>query len=392
MIKLYLIEWLSLALKFLHIIVGIAWIGASFYFNWLENKLQRIGNRDDIAGHLWAVHGGGFYYLEKYNKYPETLPEPLHWFKWEAYLTWISGFLLLSVVYYLNASSTLLINGSTMSPVHGVGLSVFGLGVIWLIYDFLCKSAIVDKTVIFIGIILACVTLSAFLYSTIFNPRAVYMQIGAMLGTIMAANVFFVIIPVQKKLVAACIKKTEVSSELGVSGYIRSRHNNYFTLPVLFTMMSIHYPMVYSNSYSWLILIGVFVIVVLIRHYFNLKGVGKAKNSLIGLIVLALLLLIFSLAPNNANKSNMTKVSFSDVETIIEQRCVSCHSASPTDGVFTVAPGGFILDTKIQIITNKNRIYQRAVATNSMPLNNKTNMTATERDVLAAWFEEVSDE
>ena len=392
MIKLYLIEWLSLALKFLHIIVGIAWIGASFYFNWLENKLQRVGNRDGIAGHLWAVHGGGFYYLEKYNKYPNALPEPLHWFKWEAYITWISGFLLLSVVYYLNASSTLLISGSTMNPFHGVGLSVFGLGVIWLIYDLLCKSAIVDKTVIFIGIILACVTLSAFLYSTIFNPRAVYMQIGAMLGTIMAANVFFVIIPVQKKLVAACIKKTEVSSELGVSGYIRSRHNNYFTLPVLFTMMSIHYPMVYSNTYSWLVLIGVFVVVVLIRHYFNLKGVGKAKNSLIGLIVLALLLLIFSLAPNSADKANMAKVSFSQVETIIEQRCVGCHSINPTDDVFTVAPSGFVLDTKIQITINKDRIYQRAVATNSMPLNNKTNMTVAERDILAAWFREADDE
>jgi uncharacterized membrane protein len=392
MIKLYLIDWLSLALKFLHIIVGIAWIGASFYFNWLENKLQRIGNRDDIAGHLWAVHGGGFYYLEKYNKYPETLPEPLHWFKWEAYLTWISGFLLLSVVYYLNASSTLLINGSTMSPVHGVGLSVFGLGVIWLIYDFLCKSAIVDKTVIFIGIILACVTLSAYLYSTIFNPKAVYMQIGAMLGTIMTANVFFVIIPVQKKLVAACIERAEVSSELGIKGYIRSRHNNYFTLPVLFTMMSIHYPMVYSNTYSWLVLIGVFVVVVLIRHYFNLKGVGKAKNSLIGLIVLALLLLIFSLAPNSTNKVNMAKVSFSEVEKIIEQRCASCHSTNPTDDFFTVAPSGFVLDTEAQIIVNKDRIYQRAVATNSMPLNNKTNMTVAERGVLAAWFREADDE
>jgi len=392
MIKLYLIDWLSLSIKFLHIIVGIAWIGASFYFNWLENKLQRAGNRDGIAGHLWAVHGGGFYYLEKYNKYPKTLPEPLHWFKWEAYLTWISGFLLLSVVYYLNASSTLLINDSTMNPLYGVGLSVFGLGAIWLIYDFLCKSTVVDKSVIFIGIILVFVTLSAFLYSTIFNPRAVYMQIGAMLGTIMAANVFFVIIPVQKKLVAACIEKAEVSSELGVKGYIRSRHNNYFTLPVLFTMMSIHYPMVYSSTYSWLVLIGVFVVVILIRHYFNLKGVGKAKNSLIGLIVLALLMLIFSLAPSSSNNANITKINFSEVETIIEQRCASCHSANPTDDAFRVAPNGLALDTEMQINDNKNRIYQRVVATNSMPLNNKTNMTVAERNILAAWFEGVGNE
>ena len=179
---------------------------------------------------------------------------------------------------------------------------------------------------------------------------------------------------------------------MGIKGYIRSRHNNYFTLPVLFTMMSIHYPMVYSNTYSWLVLIGVFVVVVLIRHYFNLKGVGKAKNSLIGLIVLALLLLIFSLAPNSTDKVNMAKVSFSEVEKIIEQRCASCHSTNPTDDFFTVAPSGFVLDTEAQIIVNKDRIYQRAVATNSMPLNNKTNMTVAERGVLAAWFREADDE
>jgi uncharacterized membrane protein len=279
-----------------------------------------------------------------------------------------------------------------MNPLYGVGLSVFGLGAIWLIYDLLCRSTIVDKSVIFIGIILGCITLSAFLYSTIFNPRAVYMQIGSMLGTIMAANVFLVIIPVQKKLVTACIQKTEVSSKLGVKGYIRSRHNNYFTLPVLFTMMSIHYPMLYSNKYSWLVLIGVFVILLLIRHYFNLKGVGKAKNSLIGLIVLALLLLIFSLVPSPTNKANIAKVSFSEVEKIIEQRCVSCHSTNPTDDVFHVAPGGFILDTEMQIVVNKDRIYQRAVATNSMPLNNKTNMTVAERDILAVWFKEATGE
>jgi len=392
MIKLYLIEWLSLSLKFLHIIVGIAWIGASFYFNWLENKLQRAGNRGGIAGHLWAVHGGGFYYLEKYKKYPETLPEPLHWFKWEAYITWISGFLLLSVVYYLNASSTLLLSGSTMNPLTGIGLSVFGLIVLWFVYDLLCKSRVVDKPAIFIGIILACVALCAFIYSTVFNPRAVYMQIGAMLGTIMAANVFFVIIPVQKKLVSACVAKAEVSGELGMQGFIRSRHNNYFTLPVLFTMMSAHYPMVYSSQYSWVVLMAVFVIAALIRHYFNLKGVGKATNSLIGLIVLALALLIFSLAPSPTNKVSAVKVSFSEVESIIEQRCASCHSANPTDNVFRTAPSGLVLDTEIQIIANINSIYQRAVATNSMPFNNKTNMTVTERDVLAAWFEEVANE
>jgi len=387
MMKIYLFDWISLSLKLFHVVVGIAWIGASFYFNWLENKLNRVGNRDEIAGHLWAVHGGGFYYLEKYKKYPENLPEALHWFKWEAYFTWISGILLLSVIYYFNASTYLLSSDSSMLPAYGVALSLLGLVVIWLVYDLLCKTKLVDKPIIFIGILFLIITLSAYLYSDIFNPRAVYMQIGSMIGTIMVANVFFVIIPVQKKLVAACIDKTQVSRELGLKGYIRSRHNNYFTLPVVFTMISIHYPGVYSGSFGWLVLIAIMGILVLIRHYFNLRGVGQATNSLIGLIILAIIVLVFALAPSQNKSEIQQMVSISEVKSIIDKRCTSCHSDSPTDDVFTVAPSGFMLNTEEQIIASKNLIYQRTVATNSMPLNNKTNMTETEREKLKIWFE-----
>ena len=387
MMKIYLFDWISLSLKLFHIVVGIAWIGASFYFNWLENKLNRVGNRDEIDGHLWAVHGGGFYYLEKYKKYPENLPEPLHWFKWEAYFTWISGILLLSLIYYFNASTYLLSSDSSMLPSYGVGLSLLGLVVIWLIYDLLCKTKLVDKPIIFIGILFLIITLSAYLYSYIFIPRAVYMQIGSMIGTIMVANVFFVIIPVQKKLVAACIDKTQVSRELGLKGYIRSRHNNYFTLPVVFTMISFHYPGVYSGSYGWLVLIAIMGILVLIRHYFNLRGVGQATNSLIGLIILAIIVLFFALSPSQNKSEIQQMVSISEVKSIIDRRCTSCHSDSPTDDVFVVAPNGFMLNTEEQIIASKNLIYQRTVATNSMPFNNKTNMTKTEREKLKVWFE-----
>ena len=387
MMKIYLLDWISLSLKLFHIVVGIAWIGASFYFNWLENKLNRIGNRDKIDGHLWAVHGGGFYYLEKYKNYPENLPEPLLWFKWEAYFTWISGILLLSVIYYFNASTYLLSSDSSMLPAYGVALSLLGLLFIWLVYDLLCKSKLVDKPIIFIGILFLIITLSAYLYSDIFNPRAVYMQIGSMIGTIMVANVFFVIIPVQKKLVAACMEKSQVSRDLGLKGYIRSRHNNYFTLPVVFTMISIHYPGVYSGSYGWLVLIAIMGILVLIRHYFNLRGVGQATNSLIGLIILAIIVLVFALA-SSQNKSEIQQmVSISEVKSIIDKRCTSCHSDSPTDDVFVIAPSGFILNTEEQIIASKDIIYQRTVATNSMPFNNKTNMTEAEREKLKIWFE-----
>tara|TARA_B100000959_G_scaffold282711_1_gene349755 strand:+ start:4027 stop:5193 length:1167 start_codon:yes stop_codon:yes gene_type:complete len=385
--KLYLIDWLSLSLKLLHVIAGIAWIGASFYFNWLENKLNRVNNRDGIAGHLWAVHGGGFYYLEKYKKYPQALPEPLHWFKWEAYFTWISGFLLLSVIYYFNATTYLLASDSSISSVYGILSSLLGLLLFWVIYDLLCKSKVVNKSLIFIGIIFVIISISAYLYSTIFNPRAVYMQIGAMIGTVMVANVFFVIIPVQKKLVAACENSTEVSKELGLMGYTRSRHNNYFTLPVLFMMISGHYPMIYSGDYGWLVLIAVVGILVMIRHYFNLRGVGQAKNSLIAIITVSVLALIYALAPSQSKVQSQEAVSIAQVQEIIEKHCVSCHASVPSSEVFAVAPNGFMVETKEQIIAHKNQIYQQAVLSKIMPLGNTTNMTEEEREKLRVWAE-----
>ena len=387
MMKLYLIDWLSVSLKLLHVIAGIAWIGASFYFNWLENKLNRVKNRDEIAGHLWAVHGGGFYYLEKYKKYPQALPEPLHWFKWEAYVTWISGILLLSVIYYFNASTYLLASESSISSTYGILSSLLGLLIFWLIYDLLCKSKLVNKSSIFIGIIFVVISLSAYLYSNIFNPRAVYMQIGAMIGTVMVANVFFVIIPVQKKLVAACENSTEVSKELGLMGYTRSRHNNYFTLPVIFMMISGHYPTIYSGEYGWLVLIAIVGILVMIRHYFNLRGVGQAKKSLIAIIVVSVLALIYALAPRQSQVQNQEAVYIEEVQLIIEKHCVSCHASEPSSAIFAVAPNGFILDTKEQIIKHKNQIYQQAVISKAMPLGNTTNMTDEERGKLRVWAE-----
>ena len=389
MMQIYLLVWLGLALKLLHIIAGIAWIGASFYFNWLENKLDRLNNRDEIAGNLWAVHGGGFYHLEKYKKYPQTLPEPLHWFKWEAYVTWLSGISLLSVVYYFNASSRLLSSNSSLSASYAVGLSLLGLLLFWLIYDLLCKSKLVTKSAIFITIIFIVIAFFAYFYSNIFNPKAVYMQIGSMIGTVMVANVFFVIIPVQKKLVDACENSTEVSLELGKIGYLRSRHNNYFTLPVLFMMISGHYPSIYSGDYGWLILMAVIGILVMIRHYFNLRGVGKAKNSLIAIIVLSTFALIYALAPTHSKvqDQNQEIVTVEQAQVIIEKHCVSCHAANPTNMAFTIAPNGIMLDTTKKIIAHKAQIYQQAVLSKAMPLVNSTNMTDDEREKLRIWIE-----
>ena len=215
------------------------------------------------------------------------------------------------------------------------------------------------------------------------------MQIGSMIGTVMVANVFFVIIPVQKKLVAACENVTEVSLELGKRGFLRSRHNNYFTLPVLFMMISGHYPTIYSGDYGWLVLIAVIGILVMIRHYFNLRGVGKAKNSLIAIIVVSTFALIYALTPSQSKIQDQNReiVTIAEAQIIIEKHCVSCHAAEPSNKAFVIAPNGIMLDTKEKIMTHKNQIYQQAVLSKAMPIINSTNMTDEERKKLGIWFE-----
>lgn len=381
----YIVDWLNTMLRFAHFITGIAWIGASFYFNWLENNLNRApGQRDGISGHLWAVHGGGFYYLEKYKTYPEKLPEPLHWFKWEAYFTLITGFALLCVVYYYNATSYLLKAGSSLSATSGILMSLAGLIIGWVIYDQICKSSLVKKQNIVALIMLGVVFVAALIYQQFFTPRAVFYQIGAMIGTIMVFNVFFVIMPSQRELVKACVEKSSIGEELVFKGYIRSRNNNYFTLPVLFIMLSVHFPMFYTGVNPAIMLVLVFIVTVLIRHYFNLAGEGKPGGKLTlavaGVITLAVFIALIPSKPKV--DANAPVVTFEQIKPIIENRCVTCHSSNPTDEVFTIAPSGFILDTKEQIINAKDVIYSRTIATDSMPLANKTNMTKEEREML----------
>ena len=278
---------------------------------------------------------------------------------------------------------------SSISALYGVGLSLIGLILFWLIYDILCKSKLVNKSAIFIAIIFLIVSFFAYFYSNIFNPRAVYMQIGAMVGTVMVANVFFVIIPVQKKLVDACANSSEVSLELGKTGYLRSRHNNYFTLPVLFMMISGHYPTIYSGDYGWLVLIAVIGILVMVRHYFNLRGVGKAKNSLIVIIAVSTFALIYALAPSQTKVQVQNKeiVTTAEAQLIIEKHCVSCHAAEPSNKAFAIAPNGIMLDTKENILFHKDQIYRQAVLSKAMPIINTTNMTDEEREKLGIWVE-----
>jgi len=392
-LEAYIMDWLNAMLRFAHFITGIAWIGASFYFNWLENNLNRTaGQKEDLAGHLWAVHGGGFYYLQKFKSYPEKLPKHLHWFKWEAYFTLITGFSLFVVVYYYNASSYLVKAGTEISSATGILLSLAGLVLGWLIYDNITKSSLVKKQWLISLIMLLVVAFSAFFYSQYFTPRAVFIQVGAMIGTIMVFNVFFVIMPAQRELVQACIDKSELGEEIGFRGYIRSRNNNYFTLPVLFIMISNHYPIFYSGENAPIVLIAIFVITVLIRHYFNLEG-EKKKGGKQTLAIATLLTAIafYALIPAQVKPLEDNRVvSFEEANTIIQNRCATCHSKSPSDDTFTTAPSGFVLDTKQEIINTKDIIYTRTISSDSMPFGNKTEMTQEERQILASWLNSLS--
>lgn len=385
----HMMEWLNIIVRLMHITFGIAWIGASFYFVFLENALNRTQDvRDELAGNLWAVHGGGFYYLEKYKVAPKSIPKHLHWFKYEAYFTWLSGFCLLFVVYYFNASA-LLIDKNILDISAGQGIAI-GIGSFvfaWILYDLLCKSALVKKGIWFtlLGFIIAVAF--SFFYSHVFSARAAYIHFGAMLGSIMVANVFFVIIPAQKAMVKAAREGQPLNPQLGKNALVRSLHNNYFTLPVLFVMISNHFPSTFGNAYPWLILALITLGTAGVKHYLNIKEKGQLSIWVLPVSIIILLGAAFITAPDKPGACN-SEVSFAEVNTIIQNRCIACHSARPTDEVYTVAPNGVMYDTPEAIEQKKTMIMQRVVVTKTMPQNNKTNMTQKERDIIRCWIEQ----
>ena len=385
----HLMEWMNLVVRLMHITFGIAWIGASFYFVFLENALNRTKDvREELAGNLWAVHGGGFYYLEKYKVAPKTIPKHLHWFKYEAYFTWISGFCLLFVVYYFNASAMLIDkNVLDISPAAGIGIGVGSFVVGWIIYDLLCKSPLIKKGYWFtiIGSVLAVAI--AYCYSLLFNSRAAYIHFGALLGSIMVANVFFVIIPAQKAMVKAAKEGQLPDPQLGKNALMRSLHNNYFTLPVLFVMISNHFPSTFGNEHSWLILAIITLGAAGVKHYLNLREKGQLSVWVMPVSVMVLIAAVIMSAPTKPGECNST-IDFATVNSIIQIRCVSCHSTKPTDDFYTAPPNGISYETPGEIQKLKDKIMQRVVVTKTMPQNNKTNMTQKERDMIRCWIEQ----
>jgi len=383
----HIMEWLNIVIRVLHITFGIAWIGASFYFVFLENALNRTDNlRDELAGNLWAVHGGGFYYLEKYKVAPREIPKDLHWFKYEAYFTWLSGFALLFVVYYFNAKAMLIDpNVLDISAFAGVSIGISSFIAGWLIYHSLCRTSLVRNNFGFAiaGFLIAVAF--AWFYCHIFAGRAAYIHFGAMLATLMAGNVFFIIIPAQKAMVKAAKEGKPLDPELGKHAGLRSLHNNYFTMPVLFVMVSNHFPSTFGNQYAWIVLVAITLGTAGIKHWLNLREKGQLNIWVFP--ISAAILLAVALASGPVEKQGSCKgTSLQDVQAIIQKRCVSCHSTSPTDDVFKVAPSGVIFKSPDDFIKLKDKILQRVVITETMPLNNKTQMTEEEREAIRCWL------
>lgn len=395
------LDWLSLFVRWFHVIVGIAWIGASFYFIWLDNSLEtppEWKKQKGIKGDLWAVHGGGFYEVGKYAYGPEVMPKTLHWFKWEAYSTWMSGFALLIIVYYF-AASAYLIDPAVMALSEGEaigrGIGLLAGGV--LLYELACRSPLANYPRVFAVALTALLVIASYLATHWFSGRGAYIHVGALIGSIMVANVWLNIMPAQRKMVDAVAAKQPVDPAWGAGAKLRSVHNNYLTLPILFIMISNHYPMTYQHPQNWLVLVAIMALSAWIRHFFNLRHVGKFSpaviiSGMLGLLVVALWVSWpkeqISVKPATTAAPAALSALDKQVQTLVTTHCVGCHSATPSDAVFKVAPLGVKFDSWEQIERQGQQLVNRTTVTRDMPFLNKTNMTDEERAIIATWATE----
>jgi uncharacterized membrane protein len=384
----YLIDWLELLLRWFHVVAGIAWIGESFYFVMQDRSLKPPQDPSavaaGVAGELWSVHGGGFYHAQKYAVAPDRLPQDLHWSKWKSYATWISGFLLLTAL-YLAQPGTYLIDPTVarFSSLQADLAAVSFLLVGWLVYDRICRFLPNNEAELGAAM-LAFIAAAAFLATHLFSGRAAFLITGAMLATIMSANVFFVIIPGQRRMVASLGDGTAPDPQDGLSGKQRSTHNTYFTLPVVFAMISNHYAMTYSGPGSWLVLLLIMVAGALTRQFFVLWHGGTRAWALPVAGAALIAAVIAWLAPPAATASVGTNIHVADIQPIVAARCMPCHATHPH--LMAAAPAGLVLETPQEIVSNAGRIYTQAVQLKAMPLGNLTHITPAERSRIADWF------
>ena len=393
-------EWLSFGVRWLHVITAIAWIGSSFYFIALDLGLrQRPGLPVGAYGEEWQVHGGGFYHIQKYLVAPAEMPEHLTWFKWESYATWLSGFALLCIVYYAGADLFLIDrNVLDVSPTVAIGISLASLALGWLFYDQLCKSPLGNNDTALMLVLYAFLVAMAWGYTQLFTGRAAFLHLGAITATVMSANVIMIIIPNQKIVVADLIAGRKPDPKYGKIAKTRSLHNNYLTLPVIFLMLANHYPLAFATEFNWIIASIIFIIGVLIRHYFNSVHARKGNPHWTWAVSAILFIVIMWLSTVPAVLTGETKMSraaeafatsahFPAVKDTVISRCSMCHMAEPVwEGLYH-APKDVLLDTDADIAEHAREIYLQAGASHAMPPGNVTEVTDEERALIVAWFE-----
>ncbi|MBC7669417.1 MAG: urate hydroxylase PuuD [Gemmatimonadaceae bacterium] len=380
--------WLNLSLRWLHVIAGVAWIGASFYFVWLDNNLRPpVPEMEGVKGELWAVHGGGFYHSQKYMTAPDHMPGHLHWFKWEAYTTWLSGFALLIVLYYVGAPVYLI--DASKHAFSQAGAIATGLAFIFgglLVYEVLCRSPLGQRPRTFGVVWFLALTGAAYALTHLFSDRGAFIHVGAIIGTCMVGNVFLIIIPNQRKIVADMLAGRPVDPRLGAMGKQRSMHNTHMTLPVIFIMISNHYSAVTGHHLAWLLLALISAGGVSIRYFFVLRhhGIIKPDYLFLGAMLIFSVSLIASVRPKAT--AMMSDVPFPVAQAIVEKHCVTCHAAVPTHRGLTAPPNGAAFDTPAGMARYAPRIQQMAVDSKSMPLGDETHITDEERAQLGAWI------
>ena len=393
------IEWLGAAFRWLHVVAAIAWIGTSFYFIQLDLSLRDLGDGGPArrpSGEAWQVHGGGFYRIAKYLVAPEKMPRHLAWFKWEAYATWLSGIVLMAIVYYANAELYLIDHTRlALDAWQAVGLSLGGLLFGWLAYEALCRSPLRSRQALLAAIGYLALVGLAYVFAQLFSGRGAFIQIGALIGTMMVANVFVVIIPNQKKVVRALTAGREPDPALGEASKLRSVHNNYLTLPVVFLMIGVHYPLFYATRYNWLIVAIVLALGPVIRHFFNARHAGKASPWWVWGVVAAGLLAVLYLSSagpaedgtaDGAASRAGEPATFAEVEEIVVVRCAMCHGREVYWPGLATAPAGVLLDTPEAILRHARELEVAAVRSSAMPPGNITWMESAERRAIGSWL------
>ena len=390
--------WLDFGVRWLHVITGIAWIGSSFYFIALDLGLKKAATMPNgVSGEAWQVHGGGFYHIQKYNIAPAAMPEDLTWFKWEAYSTWLSGAALLMIVYWVGAELFLIDTGKVdLATWQAILISAGSLTLGWLIYDRLCKSQLGHNPTALMLLLFVLLVIMSWGYDQVFTGRAALLHLGAFTATIMSANVFFIIIPNQKIVVADLKAGRTPDPDYGRIAKLRSTHNNYLTLPVLFLMLSNHYPLAFATDYNWIIASLVFLMGVTIRHWFNQHhaGTGNPTWTWAATALLFIAIMGLSTAPMFTKPTSETSTevepgqALADVVDIIQGRCAMCHAREPSWEGLHWPPKGVVLETQDDITKAAREIYLQAAITTAMPPANITYMTDEERQIIAQSFQD----